>query len=151
MSIRLPLAVRVTCRTLVPSDAFEASVLLAVRPTRVSPAFAVHAFAFKSDERSFARELLARRTELWLYRSNQRAFCGDFLAVDMSSPLPSRRRAFVIELKLAGALRVGSGGVQMKNAPLAVRHLGSVLGPLGVTPPFETVTGDAASVIEYLS
>src|SRR5690349_3063427 len=58
-------------------------------------------FAFKCDELAFARALLARRTNLWLYRTSQRAFAGDFIVVDVSSP-PSRvdsRRAFVIELK----------------------------------------------------
>jgi hypothetical protein len=148
--LRLPLAVRVTRRTLVQSDYFIASILRAVRPARAATAFAFHTFAFKNDERGFARELLARRTELWLFRSNQRAFCGDFVAIDMSSPVPGRRRAFVLELKLGARLRVGSGGVQLRNAESAVRDLGRG-GVLGDEAGFDVVTGDAERILAFLS
>jgi hypothetical protein len=149
MSIRLPLALRVTRRALVRGDTFFATILDAVRPAPSVALFAFHAFAFKNDERSFARELLERRTELWLFRSNQRAFCGDFVAVDMSSPEPSLRRAFVLELKLGERLRVGRGGVQLRNAADAVRDAGRG-GVLGAGAGFEVLTGDARNLLGYL-
>jgi hypothetical protein len=150
MSIRLPLALRVTRRALVRGDTFFATILDAVRPAPGLALFAFHAFAFKNDERAFARELLERRTELWLFRSNQRAFCGDFVAVDMSSPEPSHRRAFVLELKLGERLRVGRGGVQLRNAADAVRDAGQA-GVLGASAGFEVLTGDARHLLGYVT
>jgi hypothetical protein len=150
MSIRLPLALRVTRRALVRGDTFFATILDAVQPARGVALFAFHAFAFKNDERSFARELLERRTQLWLFRSNQRAFCGDFVAVEMSCPDPARRRAFVLELKLGEALRAGRGGVQLKNAGDAVRDAGKG-GVLGTGASFEVLTGSATSILTYLA
>jgi len=64
-------------------------------------------FAFKCDELDFARALLARRTNLWLYRTSQRAFAGDFIVVDLSSPSAEARTVHLIELKRGEPLRVG--------------------------------------------
>jgi len=151
MSLRLPLFLKLTRRALDRRDEFFASILRAVRPASADTAFAVHAFAFKNDEQGFARALLARRTEIWLFRANQRAFCGDFLLVDMSSPATSRRYAFVLELKLGAPLRVGGGGVQLRNAGRAVRDLSRMQGRLGDEPRFEVLTGDGAAILRLFS
>lgn len=151
MPIRLPLVLRLTRRALDRRDVFGATILRATNPSASEAAFAVHSFAFKNDEHGFARALLARRTEVWLYRANQRAFCGDFLIVDMSSPSRSRRRAFVLELKHGMPLRRGAGGVQLRNAARAVRSVvGAHLAPDG-DPPFEVLTGDGNEMLKLLS
>lgn len=151
MSFRLPLAIRLTRRALARHDRFCALVHELTRASRADAALAFHAFAFKADEHAFARALLARKTQLWLFRTNQRAFCGDFLAIDMSSPRPDRRRAFVLELKYGMPLRIDAGavGVQLRNASLALRDLArdGVRGD-GVT--WSTVVGDARAIISHL-
>jgi hypothetical protein len=151
MSTRLPLCLRLHRRALERRDGLFASVLRETRPPAAEEAFAVHAFAFKNDEHAFARTLLARRTELWLFRANQRAFCGDFVAVDMSAAAGARRRALVIELKLGAAVRVGCGGVQMRNAARAVRDLPRRHEGIGEEPAFAVLTGDGAALLRLLS
>src|SRR5262245_7364932 len=124
MTTRIPLSIRLRRRALDRRDAFFALVARAL-PLSVDPAFGASLFAFKNDELGFARALLGRCPNLWLYRSNQRAYCGDFVAIDMSSPSPSRRRAVLIELKRGRPVRVGGGGagVQLRNADRLVKEL----------------------------
>lgn len=50
-------------------------------------------------ERQFVKTLLRARPNLRLFRTNQRKASGDFVVVDMSSPDPSKRRVYVLELK----------------------------------------------------
>jgi hypothetical protein len=110
-------------------------------------------FAFKCDELAFARTLLARRTNLWLYRTSQRAFAGDFLVVDVSTPpaRTDRRRVVVVELKRGDPLRVAlPTAVQLRNAPAAVREL-AVAGVVAADCDVSAVTGDAGAVLEYLA
>jgi hypothetical protein len=148
MALHFPLSLKLTRGALARRDAFFASILRALRPPPADAALAVHTFAFKNDEEGFARALLARRSHLWLYRSNQRAFCGDFVAVDMSSPRPSLRRAYVLELKRGAPLRPGGGvGVQLRNAERAVRDLAV----LGAEATWEVLTGDGERILDRLS
>jgi hypothetical protein len=42
-------------------------------------------FALTRPEKRFACQLLQRKRNIWLFRCNQRGFCGDFIAVDMSA------------------------------------------------------------------
>ncbi|MBL8719412.1 MAG: hypothetical protein JNL79_25720 [Myxococcales bacterium] len=151
MSLRLPLAIRLTRRTLARSDFFCALVQEVTRASRVDAAMAFHAFALKADEHAFARSLLARRTQLWLFRTNQRVFSGDFVAVDMSSPRPETRRAFVLELKRGMHLRVDAGavGVQLRNAGLVLRSL-SREGLFAEDATWSTLAGDANEIGRHL-
>jgi hypothetical protein len=153
MALYLPLCLKLTRPALERSDAVAALILRAVRPPPAHAAFAVHAFAFKCDEEDFARELLRRRSHVWLFRSNQRAFCGDFVAVDMSSPSPARRRAFVLELKRGAPIRVGGGGagVQLRNADRAVRGLAQEGGILGAEAPYVLATGDGERLLDFIA
>ncbi len=87
----------------------------------------VEIFAMTRPEIAFVRRLLERKRNLWLYRCNQRRFCGDFVVVDMSGPM-NLREALVLELKANEALKLEAGGVQLQNAAEAVAELiGSVL------------------------
>jgi hypothetical protein len=153
MAFQLPLCVRLHRRALLRRDAFFSSLMRVLRPPPSAAGLAMHSFAFKNDEEDFARALLARHGRLWLYRSNQRAFCGDFVIVDMSSPSPARRRAFVVDIKLGAPLRRGGGGagVQLRNAADVVRHVGAAGAVLGDDAPWDIVTGDGARILEWLS
>lgn len=117
------------------------------------PSEVVAAFRFVNDERAFARALVARKPNLWLFRCNQRAFCGDFLVVDMSSPDPRRRPVWVIDLKRGAPLRVGGGGagVAFLNAGRAVRAVAKGYEILGRRAEPELVTGDRELVLEHLN
>ncbi|HEU4537612.1 MAG TPA: hypothetical protein VFS00_26010 [Polyangiaceae bacterium] len=112
--------------------------------------FAEH-FAFKNDEARFAKELVRRRGNFWVYRTHQARFCGDFVLVDMSSPRPATRRVYVLDLKLGGRLKVGGGGagVQFRNAALAVAEIaqGGVVDP---STPYELVSGHRDAVLDAL-
>ena len=44
-------------------------------------------FALTRPEKRFACRLMQRKRNIWLFRCNQRGFCGDFIAVDMSADL----------------------------------------------------------------
>ena len=67
-------------------------------------------FALTRPEKRFACLLLQRKRNIWLFRCNQRGFCGDFIAVDMSAELPRQRSVVVIELKVGAGLRFGGAG-----------------------------------------
>ncbi len=111
------------------------------------------AFRFCNDERAFAAGLLRQKPNLWLFRCNQRAFCGDFVVVDMSSPDPERRRVWVVDLKQGAPLRVGGGGagVQLQNAERAVAEVAARTGAVPRGAAFEAVVGDALGVLAYLA
>jgi hypothetical protein len=109
-------------------------------------------FRFRNDEERFARELVERKSNLWIFRSNQRGFCGDFVVVDMSSPAPDQRRVYVIDLKQRARLKLGGGGVgnQFINAAVAVRELAERTGVVPVDAIFYLLSGDREAVLDWL-
>ena len=131
--------------------ALERLVARALDGVRADLRRVLSCFAFRADEAVFARELLRRRSQMWLFRSNQRRFCGDFVVVDMSSPVAERRRAWVLDLKMGAPLRVGGGGagVQLQNAPLAVAEVAQSHGALGLPAQAERLTGDRRALLAY--
>lgn len=133
-------------------DGIGLLVSRALRPRPCDHAAVVAAFAFKADEERFARALLAHKTQLWLFRVNQRAFAGDFVVVDASSPTPARRRVLVVDLKLGAPVRLGGGGagVQLRNAPDVVRALAREGGVIDEATPFELATGGAEALLRLL-
>jgi len=112
-----------------------------VRPGLVAP------WRLSSREKRFAVALLTRRTNLWLFRTDQKRRAGDFVVVDMSSPDPVRRRVWVVDLKCGAELKVGGGGagMQLLNAPLAVEAVAG----LSSSPPVLAV-GDGVVLLEAL-
>jgi hypothetical protein len=117
-----PTYVRLPRRSLARADVVFRAVAARVRGR--DRASVVAQFAFKDDELLFARALLDRQSRFWLYRVNQRAFGGDFVVIDVSSPVVARRRAFAVELKRGERARVrDSGGVQQKNAPRVIEDI----------------------------
>lgn len=142
---------RLPARLLARRDAIELLVRRVLRPPTDELARTVHAFAFKCDERSFARALLDRATQLWLYRCHQQRFCGDFVVVDRSSPDPSLRTAWVLDLKRGAPLRLGGGGAgfQLSRADHAVDEL--VRDGLLAPGRWIAATGDADALLGWLT
>lgn len=125
--------------------------LLKARLGKVRPeVFA--AFAFKNDERSFARRLLERHPRYWLFRTNQQRFCGDFLAVDMASPDVASRRVLAIDLKLGKDVVEGGGGAGNSFTQLdaAVADVARRLGVISPDAAPRRLTGDASSLLAHL-
>ena len=147
----LPLALEIPRRALARRDLIPALVWRALRPRNADAGLVVQTFALKNDELDFARALLGRKSQLRLFRSNQRAFCGDFVVVDVSSPSVARRSAVVLDLKQGAPLCVGGGGagVQLQNAGLVVRDIATATCALVAEAPFEVVTGDAEEVLRF--
>jgi hypothetical protein len=110
-----------------------------------------HAFAFKDDELAFARALLDAQSCFWLYRTHQRAFAGDFVIVNVSSPVVARRPAYAVDLKRGEPVRVHEGtGIQLRNAPSVLAEIAKS-GVVDASRRPSFVTGDARAVLRFLS
>jgi hypothetical protein len=109
-------------------------------------------FVFKSDEKPFVKELFARKSNLWVFRCDQRRFCGDFVVVAMSSPERALRRVAVLELKRGARLKRGGGGagVQLKNAALAVAALARDE-IVAEDADYELLSGDRAELLREIA
>ena len=103
-------------------------------------------FAFKCDELAFARALLERRPNYWLYRTSQRAFAGDFVAVDLSSPRREGRRVLALELKRGQRVRP----IALSNAKAVVCALAE-RGVVDVDAEVRSLVGDANAVLEEIT
>ncbi|MCW5801403.1 MAG: hypothetical protein KIT31_03255 [Deltaproteobacteria bacterium] len=104
----------------------------------------------RSHERSFVKTVLARRSNLWLFRTNQRRSCGDFIAIDMSSTRRARRRTYVMELKTNDPLSIGGARLQCAHYRDAVDEL-VARDLLDHSSPVELLYGDGAAVLAHLS
>lgn len=103
-------------------------------------------FAFKCDELAFARALLERRPNYWLYRTSQRAFAGDFVAVDLSSPRREGRRVLALELKRGQRVRP----IALSNAKAVVSALAE-RGVVDADAEVHSVVGDANAVLDVIA
>lgn len=106
-------------------------------------------FEMRSHERTFVKTVLARRSNLWLFRTNQRRSCGDFIAIDMSSPRRAHRRAYVMELKMGERLVIGGARLQCAQYCSAVDEL-VAREILRGSSPVELLYGDGAAVLTHL-
>jgi hypothetical protein len=142
-----------TLRLLLPALARRDGLLhlLQARVGKLRPEL-VSAFELNDDERGFARELLRRRPAFWLFRTHQRCFAGDFVAVDMASPSSAHRRAWAIDLKLGAPLKVGGGGagVSFARVHLAIAEIATETSALSPDATVERVTGDGGAVLRHL-
>jgi hypothetical protein len=109
-------------------------------------------FEFRNDEKKFAKEVLEQKKNLWIFRTNQQKFCGDFIIIDMSSPIPEKRAIFVLDLKQNAQLKQGGGGagIQFKNAQLAVSELADKRRLIPTNAPYELLSGDRKAILRYL-
>jgi hypothetical protein len=131
---------------------FSLPRLLAADPDRPwSEGYALlEQLALSGPERDFALGLLRGKTNLWLYRCNQRRFCGDFVTIDMSPPRAADRRARVIELKQGAPLGTDAGGVQLVNHRDALDEIAAREGVIAPGCPAELLRGDPAAVLGLL-
>jgi hypothetical protein len=106
-------------------------------------------FDMRSHERAFVKDVLGRRSNLWLFRTNQRRSCGDFIAIDMSSPVRSDRHAFVMELKMGEPLVLGGARLQCAHHGSAIDEL-VAREILEATSPVQLLYGDGAAVLTHL-
>jgi len=109
-------------------------------------------FALTRPEKRFACRLLEQKRNVWLFRCNQRAFCGDFVAVDMSADLPRLRPACVIELKTGARLRFDGAGAgnQLQRAGAAVTELVETEGVIAKDAPVTLACGDGDEVLQWI-
>jgi hypothetical protein len=110
-------------------------------------------FALTRPEKQFARRLMQRKRNIWLFRCNQRGFCGDFIAVDMSADLPRLRSVVVIELKVGAGLRFGGTGAgnQLQRVEAAVTELVEAEGVITMDTPVTLACGDGDEVLDWIA
>ena len=106
-------------------------------------------FEMRSHERAFVKTVLARRSNLWLFRTNQRRSCGDFIAIDMSPARRLDRRAYVMELKMGDPLVTGGNRLQCAQHRVAVGEL-IARDVLASGSPVELLYGDGDAVLTHL-
>lgn len=112
--------------------------------TRARPGVVVPRLRLSGPEERFARELLQRRSNLWLWRCLPSASCGDFAVVDLSDPRPDARPLWLVELKERSPWRPGRG-LQLQRPERARDELAG-LGVIGAatTPVLAEASTDAA-------
>ena len=149
---RVPWFLKLPRGAMVRRDVVLQLALASLSPRGVDLELALHAFAFKNDEYDFARALLERHPQLWVYRTHQQSRFGDFLVVDMSSPSPERRAAWAVELKQNSPLRAGGGGagMQFMNVPALVGHVARETGVIAPGASVMRLSGDRAAVLAAL-
>jgi hypothetical protein len=118
-------------------------------PGRTTGACRFDQFEMRSHERGFVKTVLARRSNLWLFRTNQRMSCGDFIAIDMSSSRRVDRRAYVMELKTGDPLVLGGARLQCAQHRAAIEEL-VAREVLASSSPVELLYGDGAAVLTHL-
>jgi hypothetical protein len=129
--------------------------ILAANPSRswAQSLFLLAVFALTRPEKRFACRLMQRKRNIWLFRCNQRRFCGDFVAVDMSADLPRLRSVVVIELKVGAGLRFGGAGAgnQLQRAEAAIAELVETEGVITKDTRVTLVCGDGDKVLDWIA
>jgi hypothetical protein len=145
MPVRDPITLRLSARALMRADGVFH--LLKHRVEKVRPEL-MAAFELVSDERPFARALLARRPETWLFRTNQRAFAGDFIAIDMSRLAVADRRVIGLDLKLGAPVREGGAGNAFVRIAAAVDEIARETGAISTGHAITCMSGDATKLLD---
>ena len=148
MSRPLPRALRLSRSVVDRKDGLARHIRRTLNPPSDQLPRVVHAYALTEDERSFARHLLAFRTQVWLWRSHQQAFCGDFVLVDLSNPDPASRPAWVVDLKRGAPLRRSGWQLRLADEALAELAAEGVIAP-EVGP--RVLTGDRQALLDHLA
>lgn len=109
-------------------------------------------FEMRTQEQAFAKTLLARKRNVWLFRCNQRCFCGDFVTVDMSAQSPAQRQVYVIELKMGEPLQVGvKPGTQMARWRAAVAEIAERYQVVVEDCPVALIIGNGSEVLTFVA
>lgn len=144
-----PHVLRLPLRAVLTRCGLARYVAHTLRPRACELAEVVASYAFCNDERDFARAILERHTQLWVWRSRQSMACGDFVIVDVSSPDVARRHAYALELKQGRPVTHGAGGAgwQLRNVDAALDEL-IRRGVLGPEPVVTRLAGDGQRLYE---
>jgi hypothetical protein len=109
-------------------------------------------FALRRPERRFVLRMLRERTNVWLFRCNQRRFCGDFVAVVMSARTLDRRACCPIELKQRVPLRIDAARrIQLANHRAALAEIADRLGIIAPESPVVPLLGDPDAVCDFFA
>jgi hypothetical protein len=130
-------------------ESFDLARVIANEHRRIAGVCRFDRFDMRSHERAFVKTVLARRSNLWLFRTNQRRSCGDFIAIDMSPSRRADRRAYVMELKMGERLVIGGARLQCAQYRSAVDEL-VAREVLEASSPVELLYGDGAVVLTHL-
>lgn len=112
----------------------------------------VGSFKFKNDEKQFVKTVLSNKQNLWVFRTHQQRYCGDFVIVDMSSPDPELRPVVLLDLKSGASLKRGGGGagIQFRNAGHAIQEIAVETQIIPKHTSFELLSGDRREILSYL-
>ena len=105
-------------------------------------------FELSGPEQLFAKSLLRKKRNLWLFRCDQKSYCGDFAVVDMSSPQVEGRKLYVLELKAGAPLRFAGKGAegQLRNSELVAEHIRELGLAMEIT---DLVSGGEEAVLSW--
>jgi hypothetical protein len=107
-------------------------------------------FALRRPEHRFVHRMQREHTHVWLFRCNQRRFCGDFVAVVMSAGAPERRASCPIELKQRAPLRIDRARrIQLANHRAALAEIAERLGIITQESPVVALLGDPDAVCDW--
>ena len=149
MASTIPLVLQLPRRALVRRDAIR-RLVSAFDFASFTRAEVEAAFAFKDEELPFACMLTTRRSQLWLFRANQRAFAGDFFVVDVSSSRVAKRPVIALDLKRGQRVRLGRAGIQMQRTADAIASL-AASGVVSRDAQPLHATGDANALLVSLA
>jgi hypothetical protein len=152
MSKKQPIVMKLTLSCVERNDSFYHYISSLPGRTGKQVSELVPLFDFKNDERYFARELLETKNNFWLFRCNQRKFCGDFLAVDMSSNDIRFRDTYVIDLKQNAPLKTNGGGAgnQFINSGEACDWIAEEYHIIDSRVNIRKLSGDKSCILNYL-
>jgi hypothetical protein len=128
----------------------ELALARAAGPRRADLGAVRRALACNAPELRFARALLDRKANLWLLRTDQRAFGGDFVVIDVSPPRVTDRRALVLELKRGEQVRrVGATRHQVQNAAAVIAAAARATGAIAPDAPYDVLFGDPDGLFAF--
>lgn len=129
----------------------ELALARAAAPRRADLGAVRRALACSGPELRFARALLGRKANLWLLRTDQRAFGGDFVVIDVSPPRVADRAALVLELKRGEQVRrAGATRHQVQNASAVLAAAARATGAISPGAPYEVLFGDPDALLALL-
>jgi hypothetical protein len=149
---RYPMALKLTSGSVSRNDSLYRYIASVPGRTGKQTGELVPLFDFKNDERKFAKKLLTDRKNFWLFRCNQQQFCGDFFAIDMSSPDLRKRQAYIMDLKQNADLKTDGGGAgnQFINTEKLQDWIAASFGIIEAGSEVQKVSGDSCLILEWI-
>ncbi len=151
--MKIPLSIKLTAKIVAREDTLYRHICYPSHRSRSQARKIYPFFEFKNDERLFAKELLTKKQNFWLFRTNQQEFSGDFIAINMASPWIDQRKIYVIDLKQNAPLKFGGGGagIQFTNASSVLAALATEYNIIVPNCPFEKISGAQKELLSFLA